>query len=72
MKDEDFEYEWRIQEISSRKTLTWVYTGLALFADLAWTLVLSEVNLTGKLIKLIIDLFIVVSVVQVYYVSSVK
>ena len=52
MKDEDLEYEWRLLEIADRKRITRNVSILAALQTIVWTMVLGEVNLTGKIVKL--------------------
>jgi hypothetical protein len=73
MKDEDFEYEWRLGEINSRKTMaTLVTLILCLLTDVMWTIVLSSVNTTGKIIKAVIETFICISLFMTFYHPKVK
>jgi hypothetical protein len=72
LKDEDLEYEWRITEIQLRKTYVLSFCALCFIGDLLWTFLLSEVSLTGKLIKLAIDLVNFVCLLMIYYHPNVK
>jgi hypothetical protein len=58
MKDEDLEYEWRLLEISSRKRMVTSISSILVLQDIIWTLVLSEVEMTGKIIKIAIDVMV--------------
>lgn len=56
MKDEDLEYEWRLIEINSRKTMSVVCSIVVVIQDIMWTFLLSKVSWTGKAIKMVLDL----------------
>ena len=52
MEDEDLEYEWRLEEMSTKRVIA-KYTCLTcVLQTLAWSFLLSEVSLLGKLLKL--------------------
>lgn len=72
MKDEDLEYEWRLDEIHQRKMMTLSCSIAFLISDFFWTFLLSEVNFTGKAIKIILDLVIFLCFYQIFMVASVK
>ena len=72
MRDEDMEYEWRLQQISIRKTTVFVLWFLIVIYDILWTFTLQEVNLTGRSIKIIIDILLILCWAQVWFVSKVK
>ena len=72
LNDEDLEYEWRLQEIHSRKTMVIISSLLCLLQDITWTLLLSDVDNTGKMIKLVCDILILISVVSVFFVPKVR
>ena len=63
------EYEWRLQEILSRKNMAIICSAGCIVQDIIFTLILSEVNTTGRMIKLIIDIFIIVCLVCVFFVK---
>ena len=43
-----------------------------LMQDLGWTFLLSEVNTTGKMIKIVIDIAVFFCFFQIFYMPSVK
>jgi hypothetical protein len=45
---------------------------LVVVQDILYTLVLSEVNLTGKIIKMVIDTLIFVCLINLYYIPKAK
>jgi hypothetical protein len=72
MKDEDLEYEWRLLEITSRKRMATIINCLMIFQDLVWTIILSEVDIRGKSIKIVIDVLAIFCLIQMYYIPRVK
>ena len=72
MKDEDLEYEWRLQEIHSRKTMSIICSMVLLAQDVVWVFLLSDVNLTGKTIKIVIDVLAFICLYQVFFAEKVK
>ena len=45
---------------------------LLVVQDILYTVVLSEVNLTGRIIKMVIDTLIFVCLINIYYISKAK
>ena len=72
LKDEDLEYEWRLNEIRVRKGMAVATSILCLIQDVGWTLLLSEVNSTGKIIKAVIDVLVFIGLYQTFFRSKIK
>ena len=72
MKDEDLEYEWRLIEINSRKTISIVCSFILVLRDVLWTFLLSSVNQTAKITKVCIDLIVFFCLYQVFFSARVK
>lgn len=72
MKDIDLEYEWRLIEIHSRKTMSIVSSIVVLLQDLFWTFLLTTVSLPGKTIKIVIDICVFLSLYQVFFSKKVR
>jgi hypothetical protein len=74
MRDEDFEHEWQLQEIKSRKAMTVILSVLlCIITDIIWTWgILSKVNITGKIIKAVLNFFIFLSLYNLYFSPKVK
>lgn len=51
MKDEDLEYEWRLHEMKDKRFVVKSSCLSCVLSSLIWTVFLSEVNITGKMIK---------------------
>ena len=66
------EYEWRLQEILSRKNMAIICSAGCIVQDIIFTLILSEVNTTGRMIKLIIDVILILFLMLVFFVRKVK
>jgi hypothetical protein len=47
--------------------MAFIFTLVCLSQDIFWTILLSEVSLTGKLIKLAIDILVITSFLMIYY-----
>ena len=72
LKDEDLEYEWRLKEISDRKSIARNITIVATLQTIIWTVILGEVSMQGKMVKVGIHALIFFCLVQVYYLPRVK
>ena len=72
LKDEDLEYEWRLQEIASRKGVSNVLSIMAISQTVVWTMILGETNLDGKIVKLAINALIFFCHAQTFYLPRVK
>ena len=72
IKDEDMEYEWRLLEISNRKNMAVICTAGCIVQDVMYTVILSEVSTTGRMIKLIIDVILILFLKLVFFVRKVK
>ena len=45
---------------------------LVVVQDILYTVILSEVNLTGRIIKMVIDIFIFVCLISLFYITKAK
>ena len=72
LKDEDLEYEWRLEEIKSRKALAIITCAGIFMQDVAWAFFASHVSIVGKAIKAVIKVGSLLSLYQAYFNSKVK
>lgn len=72
LKDEDLEYEWRLQEINSRKALSIITCIGIVMQDVGWAFFASHVSIVGKAIKAVIDIGLIFSMFQTYFNPRVK